>query len=53
MTKLVNEKETYAILGPCFEVYNEMGCGFLGAVYQDCLAIEFRERGFPSLPSSI
>jgi len=21
--------ETYEILGVCFEVYNEMGCGFL------------------------
>jgi len=33
--------ETYRILGACFEVYNELGCGFLEAVYQECLAIEF------------
>ena len=32
--------ETYRILGACFEVYNELGCGFLEAVYQECLAIE-------------
>jgi len=38
---LVFEDETYRILGACFEVYKEMGCGFLEAVYQECLEIEF------------
>lgn len=33
--------ESYKILGACFEVYNEMGSGFLEQVYQECLAIEF------------
>ncbi len=28
------QEETYRILGACFEVYNEMGCGFLEPVYQ-------------------
>ena len=41
MNKLINEKETYAILGACFEVYKEKGCGFLEAVYQESLEIEF------------
>jgi len=40
-------KETYAILGACFDVYNEKGCGFLEAVYQECLAIEFSLRNVP------
>ena len=35
------KEETYRILGACFEVYNEMGCGFLEPVYQECLEIEF------------
>lgn len=39
--------ETYQILGACFEVYNEMGCGFLEAVYQECLEIELDSRGIP------
>ena len=39
--------ETYRILGACFEVYNELGCGFLEAVYQECLAIEFGSAGIP------
>jgi GxxExxY protein len=48
MSKLIHEKETYEILGACFEVYREMGCGFLEAVYQECLEIEFELRGIPA-----
>lgn len=48
MGKLVQEKETYEILGACFEVYREKGCGFLEAVYQECLGMEFGLRGIPS-----
>jgi len=39
--------ETYRILGACFEVYNEMGCGFLEPVYQECLEMEFRNQEIP------
>lgn len=45
MSKLMREKETYEILGACFEVYKEKGCGFLEAVYQECLEIEFELIG--------
>ena len=48
MNKLINEKETYAILGACFEVYKEKGCGFLEAVYQESLEIEFELQGIPA-----
>ena len=48
MSKLMLEKETYEILGACFEVYKEKGCGFLEAVYQECLEIEFELRGLPA-----
>ena len=41
MTEIIYRKESYAIIGACFEVYNEKGCGFLEPVYQECLAIEF------------
>lgn len=39
--------ETFRIRGACFEVYKEKGCGFLEAVYQECVAIEL---GFQSIP---
>ena len=41
MTEIIYKKESYAIIGACFEVYNEKGCSFLEPVYQECLAIEF------------
>ncbi len=40
-------EETYAILGACFAVYKEIGCGFLEAVYQECMEIELQSRGIP------
>jgi GxxExxY protein len=40
-------EETYRILGACFEVYNEMGCGFLEPVYQECLESELRIQEIP------
>lgn len=27
-------------MGACFNVYKEMGCGFLEAIYQECVEIE-------------
>jgi GxxExxY protein len=44
MTELLYEEETFAIRGAVFEVYGEMGCGFLEAVYQECLEKEMRRR---------
>lgn len=45
---LLYEEESYAIIGACFEVYKEKGCGFLEAVYRECLSIELGLRGIPS-----
>jgi GxxExxY protein len=39
--------ETYRIIGACFEVYNEKGCGFTEPVYQECLEIELGMRAIP------
>ena len=48
MTEIIYKKESYAIIGACFEVYNEKGCGFLEPVYQECLAIEFEYQRIPA-----
>ena len=40
MTDLLYGQDTYRFRGACFEVYKEKGCGFLEAVYQECLEIE-------------
>ena len=32
-------------VGACFEVYKVMGCGFLEAVYQECLEMELTLQG--------
>jgi len=49
MTELIYKQESYAIVGACFEVYNEKGCGFLEPVYHECLAIEFEYRQIPTI----
>ena len=47
------KEETYRILGACFEVYNEMGCGFLEPVYQECLEIELEKQKIPFAPQKV
>src|SRR5262245_6467961 len=45
--ELLYKEDTYAIIGACIEVYNEMGCGFVEPVYQECLALELQIRSIP------
>ena len=47
MEPLLYEEESYRIRGAIFEVYKEMGCGFLEPVYQECLELELTMRGIP------
>ncbi|QDV21123.1 hypothetical protein Pan153_58050 [Gimesia panareensis] len=47
MNKIIYRDECYAIQGAVFEVYREVGCGFLEAVYQECLERELQERAIP------
>ena len=47
MGKLEFEEETFQIRGAAFEVYREMGSGFLESVYQECMEKELRCRAVP------
>ncbi len=47
MTDILFKQESYELMGACFEVYKNKGCGFLEPVYQECLSIEL---GFRTLP---
>lgn len=46
-TFLLFKDDSFQIMGACFEVYKEVGAGFLEAVYQECLVIELTERKIP------
>jgi GxxExxY protein len=43
------KEECYAIIGACFEVYKDKGCGFYDPVYQECLGIEFDYCRIPAI----
>ncbi len=50
MEEYLHKDETYKIIGACFEVYNEKGCGFLEPVYQECLEMELGMQSIPFAP---
>ncbi len=47
MSELLFKDEVYKIVGAAIEVHNVLHCGFLEAVYQEVLKIEFDLRGIP------
>ncbi len=47
MGSIIYPEESYQLIGACFEVYNEKGCGFLEPVYHDCLEMELGLRKVP------
>jgi len=50
MSDIIYKDETFKIIGACFEVYNNKGCGFLEPVYQECLQIELGLQSVPFVP---
>lgn len=44
---IVFKQESYRIIGACFAVYNDKGCGISEAVFHECLEIEFESHAIP------
>ena len=47
MVNIIYKEESYRIIGACFEVYKNKGCGFTEAVYHECLKLEFEIQNIP------
>ncbi len=41
---LIYKEEAFKIIGACMAVHNELGCGFLEAIYSEALEIELQEQ---------
>ena len=43
----MRDQKTFAIIGAAMEVHNELGCGFLEAVYQEAMEKELTYQEIP------
>ena len=44
---IIRKEDSYKIVGAAMEVFNQLGHGFLEAVYQEALEREFKSKGIP------
>ena len=47
---ILYKEESFAIIGACFNVYNDKGCGFLEPICQECMGIELEFQTIPAEP---
>tara|TARA_B100001063_G_C16523038_1_gene432625 strand:+ start:217 stop:591 length:375 start_codon:yes stop_codon:yes gene_type:complete len=47
MANLTHKQESYELIGVLFDVHNELGGGFLEAVYSDAIEYELKSRDIP------
>ena len=50
--ELLFKNEVFALVGAAMRVYNELGSGFLEAVYQEAYEIECSDSGIPFQPQA-
>ncbi|MGA9407492.1 MAG: GxxExxY protein [Bacteroidota bacterium] len=50
MIELLYKEEVFEIIGAAIEVHQELGHGFLEAVYQEAIQIELGQRQIPFEP---
>jgi GxxExxY protein len=50
VSDFIFKDECYAIVGACYAVYKDKGCGFYEPVCQECLGIEFEHCRIPAIP---
>ena len=50
LEELLYRDEVYAIIGSAIEVHKHLGSGFLEAIYQEALEIEFTTQAIPFVP---
>ena len=53
MHNLVYKDEVYQIVGAALEVYNNLGPGFLEAVYQEAMQIELTRQNIPHVEQKL
>ncbi|WP_367870507.1 GxxExxY protein [Luteolibacter sp. Populi] len=47
VSDLLYKQESYDVMGACFDVYKEMGAGFVEPIYHECLEREMNLRSIP------
>jgi|GEM_PF-3845342 len=47
MGEIIYKEEIYVLMGACFNVHKDKGCGFLEPVYQECMEIELAHASIP------
>ena len=52
MAEILFKENSYKIMGALFEVYREMGCGFVEPVYQECMELELGDQKIPFIARS-